>query len=95
MMLDYRACESTAVEAVPVEEKFPPLTEINNESIKMLSEAAMILSVVINDISSRKPESSTAGREPPHCLSEQAAMIERLSRDVMVMSRDIKGMITA
>ena len=94
-MLDYRACESTACGDIPVEEKFPPITEINNESIKMLSEAAMILSAVINDISSRKPDSSTAGREPPHCLSEQAALIERMSREVMIMARDIKSMITA
>ena len=94
-MFDYRACESTAVDNVPVAEKFPPITEINNESIKMLSETAMILSVVVNDISSRKPDSSTAGREPPHCLSEQAALIERLSNDVMMMARDIKAMITA
>ena len=95
MMTDYRACESTYCGDIPVEEKFPPITEINGESIKELSEAAMILSVIINDISSRKPDESTKGREPPHSLQQQAMLIERLSADVMAMARDIKGMITA
>lgn len=94
-MLDYRACESTAAENVPVDGKFPPLTEINNDSIKMLSETAMILSVVVNDISNKKQDSSTEGREPPHCLQDQAALIARLASDVMGMARDINKMITA
>ena len=87
--------ESTLNEAVPVEEKFPPVTEINNDAIKMLSEAAMILSVVINDISGRTQDKTTEGRDAPHCMLDQAALIAKLASEVMRMARDIKGMITA
>ena len=87
--------ESTLNEAVPVEEKFPPVTEVNNDAIKMLSETTMILSVIINDISGRKQDESTEGRNSPHCMLDQAALIVRLAADAMNMARDIKGMITA
>ena len=87
--------ESTLNEAVPVEEKFPPVTELNNNSIKLLSETTMILSVIINDISGRKQDESTEGRNSPHCMLDQAALIVRLAADAMNMARDIKGMITA
>ena len=82
-------------EPTPVDEKFPPISEVHNETVKMLSETAMTLSVIINDISGRKQDESTDGRNPPHCLLEQAALISRLANDVMRMARDIKGMITA
>ena len=87
--------ESTLNEAVPVEEKFPPVTELNNEAIKMLSETTMLLSVIINDISGRKQDESTEGRNQPHCMLDQAALIAKLASDAMRMARDIKGMITA
>ena len=87
--------ESTLNEAVPVEEKFPPVTEINKDAIKMLSETTMLLSVIINDISGRKQDESTEGRNPPHCMLDQAELIAKLASDAMRMARDIKGMITA
>ena len=87
--------ESTINENIPVEEKFPPVTEINNDAIKMLSEAAMILSVVICDISGRKQEETTGDRNPPHCMMDQAALIANLASDVMRRAREIKSMITA
>lgn len=87
--------ESTLNEAVPVEEKFPPVTELNNDAIKMLSETTMLLSVIINDISGRKQDESTEGRNQPHCMLDQAALIAKLASDAMRMARDIKGMITA
>ena len=87
--------ESTIIDNVPVEERFPPVTELNNEAIKMLSEAAMTLSVIINDISGRKQDESTEGRNPPHCMFDQVALITKLASEVMRMSRDIKNMITA
>jgi len=87
--------ESTLNEAVQVEKKFPPVTELNNDAIKMLSEAAMILSVVINDISGRTQNKTTEGRDAPHCMLDQAAAIAELASDVMRMARDIKGMLTA
>lgn len=87
--------ESTLNEAVPVEEKFPPVTEINNEAIKMLSETTMTLSVIINDISGMKQDESTEGRNQPHCVLEQAALIAKLASDAMTMARNIKSMITA
>lgn len=87
--------ESTLNEDIPVEEKFPPISEINDLSVKNLWEAAEILSVIINDVSGRNPNDSTKGREPPHCLQEQAILIERISSDVARMAMNIKGMITA
>ena len=87
--------ESTLNEDIPVEEKFPPISEINDMSVKNLSEAAEILSVIINDVSGRNPNESTKGREPPRCLQEQAILIERISSDVAKMARNIKDMITA
>ena len=85
--------ESTLCEAVPVEEKSLPVTEINEDVIKMLSETTMLLSIIINDISGRKQDESMAGT--PNCLLEQAALIAKLASDAMRMARDIKGMITA
>lgn len=87
--------ESTLCESVPVEEKFPPVSEVNNDAIKMLSETTMTLSVIINDISGRKQDESTEGRNPPHCMLDQVALITKLASEVMRMSRDIKNMITA
>ena len=87
--------ESTLNEAVPVEEKFAPLTEINNDAIQMLSETIMTLSVIINGISGRKQDESTEGRNPPNCVLDQAVLIAKLASDAARMSRDIKGMITA
>jgi len=87
--------ESTMNDNIPVEERFPPVTELNNEAIKMLSEAAMTLSVIINDISGKKQDESTEGRNPPHCMLDQVALITKLASEVMRMSRDIKNMITA
>ena len=75
--------------------KFPPVTDINKDSIKMLSETTMLLSVIINDISGRKQDESTEGRNPPQCMLEQAALIAKLASDAMRMAKDIKGMITA
>ena len=87
--------ESIPCESVTVEEKFPPVSEVNNDAIKMLSETTMILSVIINDISGRKQDESTEGRNPPRCVLEQAALIAKLASDAMTMARDIKNMITA
>ena len=86
---------STLVDDIPVEEKYPPISEINNEAIKMLSETTMILSVIINDISGRKQDESTEGRNPPHCMLDQVALIAKLASDAMRMAKDIKEMITA
>jgi len=90
-----REWESMLNEAVPVEEKFAPLTEINNDAIQMLSETIMTLSVIINGISGRKQDESTEGRNPPNCVLDQAVLIAKLASDAARMSRDIKGMITA
>ena len=87
--------EGTLNEAVPVEEKFPPVTVINDDAIKALSEATMTLAAVINDISGRKQDESIEGRNPPRCVLEQAALIERLANDAMRMAIDIHSMITA
>ena len=87
--------ESMHNEAVTVEEKFPPVTKINNDAIQMLSETIMTLSVIINDISGRKQDESTEGRNPPNCLLEQAELIANLASYAARMSRDIKEMISA
>lgn len=89
-----REIESTITDDVPVEEKRPPITEINDYTMKSLLEASMVLSVIINDISSEKPDNSTAGRDSPNCLMEQANMISLLAKDVMKMAREIKNMIS-
>ena len=86
---------STLVDDIPVEEKYPPISEINNDAIKMLSETTMTLSVIINDISGRKQDESTEGRNPPHCMLDQVTLIAKLASDAMRMAKDIKGMITA
>lgn len=90
-----REWESMHNEAEPVEEKFPPVTEINNDAIQMLSETTMILSAIIYDISGRKQDESTEGRNPPNCMLDQAVLIAKLASEAARMSRDIKGMITA
>lgn len=87
--------ENTYSENIPVVEKLPPVTEMNGDSIKMLSEAAMILSVVISDISGRTQEETTGDRNPPHCLMEQAALISSIAMDVARRAKEIKSMITA
>ena len=86
---------STLVDDIPVEEKYPPISEINVEAIKMLTETTMTLSMIINDISGRVPDESPAGKDEPHCVREQAALIAQLAAKAMRMTRDIKCMVTA
>lgn len=85
--------EKTFVEDFPVMEKPAPVTGILDAAIGTLTETAMLLSVILQDISGKKPELKM-NEEAPHCLKEQAGIIARISDDTMRMARDIKIMIS-